>query len=296
MNKIASVLLLLVVFGLSSPSLAAAMSDSEIEEAIQTTLDMRHPKDTGEWWKSLGPSAPKVIIAIYGKTSSTYRRLRLVGALAWFKDDPMAAEFLKTQARETSDDVIRNGAIQSLAIADGTKELDFIAGYLTHSDPQTRLAAAQALRDMNDPRASERVEKFLREEKLPWVVSRLKNEPLPSPSGVLAPVSSNEERLNPDFAGKWKGVWVAPKGQGIHVEAVTAQLKTQGVRELKGELVRKGGQTVPLSSGEGKGPHASGQLSGARFEAEFSREAGATWLRIRIPSRGETLVLRRNAE
>src|SRR4051812_15338306 len=116
---------LVVVAFASAVSPAWSFTDSEIEQKVKGLLVQRHPSETGDWWTALGSNAPGVIIHMYQQTDNIYWQTRLVGGLAWFKDSPEAANFLKQQANTTDDGVIREVALSALGISQGPKELDF---------------------------------------------------------------------------------------------------------------------------------------------------------------------------
>src|SRR5947209_2862765 len=70
---------------------AHAMTDTEIQNAVNGVIAQRHPTDTADWWRSLGAGAPHVIISMYESTTHIYHRLRLLQGLGWF-DDPQAVD------------------------------------------------------------------------------------------------------------------------------------------------------------------------------------------------------------
>lgn len=304
----------------------AAASDQEIREQVSEVLQQRHPTDTPEWWRGLGANAPRVIIAMVGEEGSTYKKLRLLGGLGAF-DTPEAAEFLRKQAEDARESVVRTTAIRSLGASQGAKELDTISKFLQHDDAQTRLAAAQTLEKMNDPRAKDAFERYAREEKVPWVRQRLKGE-LPKPRGVLTPVASSEDRLSPDFSGEWKGYLLFPRkpqepGMKSQEAALTLRAEPSGT-SASGDLRVQGApgtteknRVFRLEGASGKGIRLSGKFAeqvpqGARrarpspvpdvlgselaFEAELSQENGNTLIVARSRGSGAVLVLRRSPQ
>lgn len=256
----------------------APRSEEEIEAQIQDVLMQRHPTDTAEWWRSLGPSTPKVVIRMYEKSSNAYHRLRLIQALGWFPEDAAAVDFLKSQAESTDESVVRLTAIKALGVSQGAKETEFIAKYLRHSDPQTRMAAALALQKMGDARAASIVDQYMKEEKASWIVSRLKGE-YPVPTKTLSPVSSSEDRSHPEFFGAWSGYWLVPRAGEDGMRAVDArlELKKENATQMRGDLIltepvpKKPARTrvFQLSRAEGKGAAMSANLPG-----EFAGDAG----------------------
>ncbi|MFL5813864.1 MAG: HEAT repeat domain-containing protein [Bdellovibrionia bacterium] len=261
---------------------------SDLEEIIQEKISERHPTDTPVWWQSLGPEAPHAIIALYGKTQGIYQRLRLVEALGWYHD-PEAIAFLKKQAESSQQDAIRNGAIQSVGNAAGASETDFIAGFLSHDDPQTRVAAGQALRKIATPKANTLLEKFYQKEQMPWVKDRIQEAPVgvPKSRGPLLRLSSKApDSLKPEFAGNWKGILVLPASSSTGLMQIDAQAKTQieNATNLKGDIkfqLAPVGGTNPqtprsivlqFSQATGKDIHVSGWLKGDVLKELGSKE------------------------
>lgn len=202
---------------LLSTSFVYALSDTEIEEQIHQILIQRHPMDTPEMWKSFGPTTPKVIRSMLEKTPSAYHRIRLTEALAWFPEDIASVTYLKDQADRTDNSTLRTAALRSLGRSQGSKELDTIAKYLNHEDPQTRYQAAASLKRMNDVKAAALLEKYQKEEKAGWILAKLKGD-LPQAGDLkpMRPVTSTTsksvsgETLNQKWAGKWKGFFIVP--------------------------------------------------------------------------------------
>ncbi|MCM2322912.1 MAG: HEAT repeat domain-containing protein [Oligoflexia bacterium] len=295
--------------------LAFAATDAEIQEKVQDIIMERHPTETPEWWRALGPEAPRVLIGMYEKSTHIYHRVRLLQGLGWF-DTPEAAEFLKAQASSTTEDSIRTTAIRSVAHSQGMKEAEFLSKFLEHDDVHTRFAAADALRRLKDPRADEIVARYLKTEKTPWVAGKLEGK-LPEPRGKFTSVASSEDRLSPDFNGEWRGFWLLPpklSEPGMTSEAATVRLKLDGPNAVKGELVlvRKGKpRTYWFDKATGKGLKLSGSLIDVPvpapsprplapspeelvFEAELSQQAGHYLIDLRSKRIGATLVVRRN--
>lgn len=284
-----------------------AKTEAEIREAIQDAISQLHPTDTPEWWRSLGPTAPKIVISMYENTTHIYHRLRLIDALGFF-DDPVAAEFAKQQALNTQDDVIRTASIRSVGRSQGAKEDEFLARFLQHPDPDTRLTAALALKQIGDPRALTLIEKFMKEERTPWVLSKFKSEPLRPPK-VLVPVASSEDRLRPEWVGTWKGYWIVPKvnsNSGLKSDPAMLRIKSQTVTEIQGDLTLRAKDKVrvfQLSNTSGKSVRFSGQLvengqsvqQGWVFDAELILQGGFALIQFRVPKIGGTLVVRRES-
>lgn|GEM_PF-1684200 len=299
-----------------------ARSSAEIEQMVEEVLAERHPTDQREWWRSLGASAPQVIIGMYENSSHTYQRLRLLQGLGAF-DTPEAVQFLKRQAEEATDDVIRNASIRSIGISQGTKEIEFIAKFLKNSDPQTRYAAAEALRRLNDAKANEILDQYLKTEKLPWISQKL-NGTLPRPTGILTPVASSEDRISSEFPGEWRGYWISPRGateKGMKAEQVYLQIKTNGPNDLKAELQVKKNKNQArkwrIERMTGKTTHLAGFLVGEKYpepssspsvgasvktgvreefpaELDLSQQGGGRIIEIHVKKAGMFLILRKD--
>jgi hypothetical protein len=318
--KLSTTFALAVLFwicALSRPVLAAPLTEAEIQQSVTTTLMNRHPDDTPEWWRKLGAQAPRILMRMYEADSSTYHRMRLIEGLSAFTDDPVALAFIKQQAERSPDDVIRNNAIRVVGMAQGAREEAFLTQFLAHEDPNTRIAAALALKKLGTSSASARVESFMAEEKTAWVLAKLKGES-PKASGALLPSGSSEDRLSPDLGGVWHGFWVAPRldqPHGMRSEAVELKLSLQAGAsaqggELGGEMkVRTQHKTraLGLSHLSGKGTHWSGSLveeiaaqpkprrEETSFEAEMVQQAGSFLMQLKLARTGAWIYLRRDA-
>ncbi|MFZ9596128.1 MAG: HEAT repeat domain-containing protein [Bdellovibrionia bacterium] len=124
-----------------------ALSRAELRESIESTISMRHPQETGEWWQSLGPSAPEVMIEMIQSETRVYRKIRLLDGLAWF-DDPKVVEFLKHFADAHPDTILAQSALSSLARSQGEKERKFLEKGLNSADPGTRAHTVHLLEQM----------------------------------------------------------------------------------------------------------------------------------------------------
>lgn len=296
-------------------------ANSSLEEVIQEKISERHPTDTPAWWQSLGPGAPHAMISLYDKTPGIYQRLRLVEALGWFHE-PEAVEFLKKQAQATQQDVIRNGAIKSVGNAAGSSETDFIAGFLSHDDPQTRVAAGQALRKIATPKANSLLEKFYEKEQTPWVKDRIQEAPVgvPMSRGPLLRMSSKAaQALKSEFSGNWRGVLLIPSraSSGLMQIDTQAQTKIEGATHLTGEVKFQFSPapgtnpqtprtvTLQLSQASGKDIHVSGWLKGdilkewgtkepkVHFDGELQEQGDVRLLKLEAREVLMELVLRR---
>ncbi len=141
---------------------AWAHSEYEMRENISQVLSHRHPSESGTWWKSLGPSAVPVILQMYQEEVNIYRRIRLLDALAWF-DVPDAVQFLKRTANESSNDVIKCSAVNSIIRSQGMREERFISKVLRSESSSLKITAARALDELEDERATHLVDEFLKE-------------------------------------------------------------------------------------------------------------------------------------
>ena len=150
-------------------------ASEDLEAKIRQELKTRHPENGAAWWKALGPLASVVILKLYKESDHTYEKLRLLEALSWF-DDEAGTELLKATADRSQNGTFRNTALRSLARSQGVKEAEYIAGYMEHADPRTRLAAAKALKSIleNDKLAAQaiapKLEHFRKSERTPWVL------------------------------------------------------------------------------------------------------------------------------
>ncbi|MDR3606516.1 MAG: HEAT repeat domain-containing protein [Oligoflexia bacterium] len=271
-------------FGASGRTVSAAMSEQQIHDAVENVLAQIHPTDTPAWWRSLGPQAPKVMISMYDQESFVYHRLRLVQALAWF-DDPSGTAFLEKQASETTDDVIRNGAIQSLGTSQGAREDDFIAGFLTNDNPQTRLVAAEALRKAGDAKAQDELTRFLANEKIQWVKDKFKTGALaPAPLRIV-PAASSAARKNTislDFAGKWRGEILVPaftsdRGMQHYPAALDLSFETDpstGEKSLHGKFSVGTKAEASFERASGDAGHFRAETPWANFKTLASGRAG----------------------
>jgi hypothetical protein len=145
-------------------SFVYASSEVEIRQAIQNVLKVRHPSESGNWWQSLGPTAPGIIISMYHESHSIYEKIRLVDSLAWF-DDSAATHFLKNEAKNNPNRVIQSSAIRALSLSQGMKERDFLSQSLLNKDPVLRAETAKALSHISDPEADKMLGTFLAKEK-----------------------------------------------------------------------------------------------------------------------------------
>lgn len=286
-------------------------TEAEIRTAIEDAIAVRHPKDTLEWWRGLGPQTPKILIQMYTSTSHIYHRMRLLQALAAF-DDPEAVAFLKQEASKTPDDVIRNAAIRAVGVSQGGKEREWLASQLDHTDPNTRIAAFEALRASGDPQSRELANRHLQREKTDWARGKMKGE-APALPAKLPVVGSSEDRLRGDIEGKWRGVWMGPEWRRpgeVRAERVELELIPLEMGAIRGNLKsrREAKLTWVLENGKGKGSKFSGEWYSSQakafkstllkerlsFEAEVKSYEGEPVLLVRFASEPGIMLMRKS--
>ncbi|OFZ00828.1 MAG: hypothetical protein A2070_03850 [Bdellovibrionales bacterium GWC1_52_8] len=287
---------------------AAEPGPAGVRQQIEMVIRMRHPTDTRDWWLALGPQAPGVIIQMVEAPEyreNTLHKMRLLQGLSWFAQDSTALDFLKQQAQTTNEELVRQSVIEAVGITQGPKEAEFISKFLLSTDPQTRLAAAEALKRMKDPRASRLLEAHIPNEKMPWVLDRIQGTPpVALRPGRLKPVSSSEDRLSRDLVGSWKGFWIYPQKHlktngGLAQRAAVLELKLAGAEVLEGELLLPAQAGLPLSvyrlKAQGKGlaftgnAKATSDSSEILIEGQLMRRAGILVLEIRFEA--STLIV-----
>jgi hypothetical protein len=310
---------------------ASAYTDAQIQQIVGDKIMERQPTDTPQWWQGLGENAPGVLIGMYTSETNIYHRIRIVQGLGWM-DSPEAVSFVEQQAQDTDTDVIRNAAIRALGNGQGAKEEDFISKFLKNPDPQTRLAAAESLQKIKDPRAQDLVAAYMKEEKTPWLLDKLSGKQLGATG--LSRVSSSEDRISSDFEGTWRGYWVSPKdhGSGMQTAQVVLQFKApSAANSIQGNLTaithKVSARDFQISDGTGKGVNVAGNLtetpaplsanlstSGTsaaasrtaaqpmpslkptqfEFQSTLSRMKGVLIMEMRIPSMTAVLVMKKD--
>lgn len=289
------VLFISLTLGVSSKSHAQNLSDTQIKNTIEEIIAQRHPEpNSAQQWKALGPRTPHVILSMLRETESGYRRLRLTEGLSHF-DNPEATEYLKQQALETQNGVLRHSSLRALTLSQGEKELEFIETFLEHADPQTRLAAAEDLKRIGTPRALEAYENYLAKEILPWVKDRLKTGvPRRTPQLVMSTKASDQTVS--ELLGTWEGYWVEvdPKvSRGIFQEPVQLTLKDRNEMIFqKGSKVRTGVYSLKeLKLTENKLSAQLGFPTPVKFTGKLSKQKNAWVLECRVPELRATLIL-----
>lgn len=154
---------------------AYSTTDEEIREKIHDTIKVRHPVDQPEWWRSLGSQAPHVIISMYNETSSTYEKIRLIEALAWF-DDPAAVSFLKGVYEKSGNAILKEAALKSIAVSQNSNEQEFIDKGMKRSSSKAKVRIARAMERSGDPEKARLVDGILKNEKDPWVINQVREQ------------------------------------------------------------------------------------------------------------------------
>lgn len=170
-NRLFYVCILLLISFYNLSNQAWAWNDEELKNIIQNTIQMRHPRESGSWWRSLGPRAPKVIIQMYQGEGNIYYKLRLMDALAWF-DDEDASFLIKKEIKNQTNQVIKNSAIFSLIQSQGLRERGLITQLLEGRNPHNRVVALRALKSLKNNAVQEFIKPYLVEEKDPGISSQ----------------------------------------------------------------------------------------------------------------------------
>jgi len=295
--------LFLMVFTMGAAWAATAPSAEEIRESISTTLKERHPTDTGDWWRGLGPEAPAVIVAMAQETTSVFQRTRLVGALAWF-DAPLGVEFLRSQIEGSPESSVRHAAMRSLGISQGDAALDFLLPYLQSKDVQTRMTAAQVLRRMPGERARGELDKYLKTEQVTWIARKVEEAPQPgaSPSPSEPGFQNGLRReFGESFDGYWIGMAPSPGSvpqllsrTALWVGSWSPSRQLEGELRIASALGDKVEQVLKLTGVGGKADRLKGVLVGAGgnfpFEAQLSQRQGVLILELRAAKKIFSLV------
>jgi hypothetical protein len=305
-------------------NLAFAKSDSEVRDEIQTYLLDRHPSTTPQWWQSLGPRTPQILIEVYGKTDRVDHKMKLLQGVAAF-DQPAVGEFLKKQATDSGvTDVLRGSAIRGLALSQGAQEIDFIAQFLKDEDAQIRLAAAESLQSIESPKSKSILEVYRSEEKESWILSRLDGEfpdprsrvrersstrasVLPSKKPSKEPSKVEEEKVG--VLGTWVGYWMSPRSGsdiGLKSEAAVLTFEASKSSAIQGSLtLKKKGSSRKFRIPEAilQQPKLSGKIQeelspttqseGVSFEGDVFFQVNSQFLQLRVPKWGAVLVVRR---
>ena len=306
---------------------AWALSDAEIEERIEEALSHRHPQDGASFWKGLGSEAPRVVRAMLAKTTSTYHRVRLIEAMGYF-EDAVSREEIQRLLTSTETQAIRIAATR--AAGRNPALLEGLVRVLSDVDPQLRLTAARVLKNHPSPEAKAKLEEFLQQEKLPWVVAGVKGGTALSDltrGGQLVPssVSASQEDSLKTCAGDWEGVLIHPKAGkiGLHTLPLRLEVPVRGPARFQVLLPIPSrfavGGVIPRAGCVGgvlkmTGPalwseaiqvfdrSVSGAPTGRALPTEWvllisrdaGQESGEAWLESRAPG-GSRIILRKSS-
>ena len=207
---------------LLAPALAFGVTDAELREQALAKIRERHPTGTCEWWTSQGVRMPRVIEQLLENPERVLDRFRLLEGLGCFTDEESVKKVRETAERADSS-VLRMTAVRAAARSSAPGTADWLRGFISHEDPRTRVAAAEALQITGDSRAAGWIEEQARNEKEAWVARKLKKSLAGSsqtPGGVpvivLPPRSERlkgdinaspeaQARLEKRWSGKWNG-------------------------------------------------------------------------------------------
>ena len=150
---------------------ALAQNAPEVEQQVSSGLQSPLPQEP-QWWRGLGAPGRKALIEQVRKPGSIQMKARAVEALRSF-DDAEAREVLKQQAMSAQNPVVRRTAARSFILAQGLKDKSFVERLLHDRDPNLRFRSAQALHALGTPEALKKVDEFIAQEEVPWVVQKL---------------------------------------------------------------------------------------------------------------------------
>jgi hypothetical protein len=225
-GRLLPVMLLAVVGSAAIARIAAAETDSELEERIQEVLTQRHPTDGASFWQGLGPEGPRVVRSMIAKAPSTYHRSRLIEALGYFSD-AASREEIRRWGLSQEPPALRIAGIRAAGRVGF--EPEFFEKVLQDPDPQIRLSGARVLKSLPGSSSKRVLSEFLAREKVTWVVAGARGgealKSLVSQAGRLEPSADRGCR------GEWEGVWVHPKAgkRGVHAFPVRLKFEGEGV-------------------------------------------------------------------
>jgi hypothetical protein len=297
-----------VIFAASLLTLSLSLNiclASDLKKEIQSLLEDRHPSESREEWKKLGPGASSVILKMLESTRRVDHRARLISGLAAFQS-PAVVRFLKKEALSSStDSILRSEALHSLGASQNVKELKFIAGYLKNEDPQIRLAAAETLKEMNHFQADTLLGDYVSHEKTAWIVSRLNGE---FPDPVQNSRHSQKKKgqvAQAAISGKWTGFLVSSfNGEELKSESALLTISGEQMKEMTGgvSIQKKGGvKRLKLNelrkTSEGFSGLISEDTSNSApipFQAEVYSLEGHVFMNLKFSSQAGILVLQKN--
>lgn len=301
-----SLLVLIGLYWLGLSEVVSAKTEQEIRQSIDYILKQRHPQDTPQWWLDLGQEAPPIIIQMYEQTQNPYHQTRLIQGLGWF-DDSVAVDFLK-KLTESNESMTRVTVLKTLGVSPGHQDLGLFEKFLKHEDPQTRLAAAQALQrkgDENPPLQAETqriLSQYSQMEKQAWIVKKLTERHSSSNLSRRAP-NLPKSRFDTLWIGSWKGYALEPEGtSGLKLIPVSLRIEGfDGANRIQGQLEGlRSGVVLPLERIQGGGKKISGQFnhntlapSILPFEAELRLLKTETFIGLSIPEARTVVWLRK---
>ena len=283
---------------LVSSVVRADLTEDQIREQVQEMIVVRHPTDQEGDWLKLGSGAPSILISMYDAETISYRKLRILQGLGYFKEDPRAVEFLKKQVETSSDRVTRYHALRVIAEQYGEKEESFLGAFLDNEDPQIRRIAAQAFVKMNSPTARDRLAQFKKTEKVPWLKAEVEGQVPPSPSPPTLVTSTSPEGFLMIYSGEWVGKWVSLKTPES-VLSVSLRLQVKSPQVLEGTLKQEtpSPKQFQLSQVKGKSKDWRGAWVNGKqsfpFEAAWRNDSGDWLLEMRLPQQGAWILLRK---
>lgn len=204
-----------------APALAFGVTDAELQERALLKIRERHPTATCEWWTSQGARMPRVIEQMLVSPERVLDRFRLIEGLGCFADEDSVKKVRET-AEQADSSVLRMTALRAASRGAAPGTADWLRGFVSHEDPRTRVAAAEALQMTGDVRASGWIEEQAKNEKEAWVARKLKKATAVSPktSGgmpviVLPPRSerlkgdiSEQQEAHARLERRWSGKWI----------------------------------------------------------------------------------------
>ena len=208
----------------SAHALASTPSDAEISEAISEKIRERHPTADCAWWRARGARTPRVIESLLVNPESKLGRLRLIEGLGCFSDSASLSKVHEI-AEGASESVLRMTAVRAAARSGDSGAPEWLKGFLTHEDPRTRVAAAEALMLTGDSRAAGWIREQSEVEKEGWIARKLSqvsagakgsgrvegiviSKSGQSPRASTTPGGAEvaaQERLEKRWSGTWSG-------------------------------------------------------------------------------------------
>lgn len=256
---------------------AHAMTPEEIRAAIHAQASDRHPAPPADFWNNLGPEALPVLKSMLREENGNVVRTWIIDGLGHFHD-PEVGRILESKIKESKNEVFTKKLLGSLIESQGNEAFDFVEPYLSSPDPHIRIVVARGIRThMSSERATERLNRYLANEKDEWIRNRVAKAGPKAPgaaSGRVVRIEASKEAsalpgkdLEPlpeeKWAGEWKGVYLSPSGSG----------------SAKGFLKKeKDGWKVELSFSKKRRI----ELKAAEMDLQHFQTDHAHWIRIRV--------------